>query len=63
MGASELIAAIWQDHRLDVSTGANRLHVAVAILRKLGLHGILVRRHDGYCLDPNVPLRVEVFPD
>jgi hypothetical protein len=59
MSASELIAGVWQDERIDRRTGKNRLHVAVAILRKLGLHGILVRRHDGYRLDPNVPIRVD----
>ena len=61
MSASELIAATWPDDDLDVTAAVNRLHVAVAMLRKLGLHDILVRRIDGYCLDPNVPLRVEVL--
>jgi hypothetical protein len=49
--ASELIEAGWPGERIQAEAALNRLHVAIATLRKLGLRNILVKSTDGYRLD------------
>jgi len=52
----DLLVAGWPGERLVKQSGANRVYVAVATLRELGL-GELLRKHAaGYLLDPDVPL-------
>ena len=51
---AELIAAAWPDQKLLRSSALNRLHVALATLRQLGLQSVLQRRGDGYLLATRV---------
>ncbi|MEZ4449019.1 MAG: FHA domain-containing protein [Nannocystaceae bacterium] len=54
---AELRAAGWPDERVLERAGANRVHVALTTLRKLGLRELLLRRDDGYLLHPDVVVR------
>ncbi|MCB9707162.1 MAG: FHA domain-containing protein [Myxococcales bacterium] len=54
---AELLAAGWPDERVLERAGANRVHVALTALRKLGLRELLLRRDDGYVVDPDVDVR------
>lgn len=56
MGVKELLALGWPGTRILERAGQNRVYVAVATLRKLGLANYLERTDDGYLLDPEVPL-------
>ena len=40
-----------------------RVHQAIATLRKLGLRSALLRKQDGYLLDPSVPVTRVQKPD
>jgi hypothetical protein len=51
--AESLVAAGWPDERMAWESAVNRLHVALAQLRKLGLKGFLLRRDEGWELDPD----------
>ncbi|MBX3246503.1 MAG: hypothetical protein KF901_04905 [Myxococcales bacterium] len=57
----DLIAAGWPGERVLPHAAANRLRVAIATLRKLGLHEVLVTRGSAYLLHPAVPVH-EVDP-
>ena len=50
--AGELVAAGWPNERIVAQAATNRIHNAVAQLRRMGLRGMLVTRSDGYFLDP-----------
>jgi len=52
----ELVAASWPGERMGESSARNRLHVAVATLRRLGLDRVLQSEEGGYRLDPEVPV-------
>ena len=52
----QLIEAGWPGEEVRPDAGATRVYAALSTLRKLGLREILVRRDDGYLLDPGVPL-------
>jgi predicted ATPase len=54
----EMFEAGWPDEKADPRSRKNRLHVAIAGLRKLGLRGLLLGNDRGYLLDPEVALRV-----
>lgn len=54
LGSAELVAAGWPGQRVLPAAAANRLHVAIATLRSLGLRGALLRERRGYFLDPNI---------
>lgn len=47
-----LFRAGWPDQRIDVRAAAGRVYVALTSLRNLGLRDVLLRRDDGYLLDP-----------
>ncbi|MEZ4240343.1 MAG: hypothetical protein R3F59_30160 [Myxococcota bacterium] len=47
-----VLAAGWPGERILPEAGANRVYVAMATLRKLGLAAALLTRDDGYLLDP-----------
>lgn len=47
----ELIAAVWPGERMVSGAAANRLRVAIASLRKLGLRDVIVTRGSAYLLD------------
>lgn len=46
----------WPGERMSHASGANRVYVAIATLRREGLSDVLVKRPEGYMLDPAVPL-------
>lgn len=58
LSRSELVHAGWPGERVAGAAASNRLQVALAQLRKLGLERTLLRRGDGYQLDPQVALHV-----
>lgn len=53
----DLVQHGWPGEKLVGTTGPDRAYAALSTLRKLGLRSVLVRRDDGYLLDPAVPLR------
>jgi len=44
----------WPDERVSPRAAAARVYTAMYTLRRMGLRGILVRRDDGYLIDPRV---------
>jgi predicted ATPase len=50
----DLVEAGWPNERMAARSATGRVHVAVATLRRLGLAKVLMRREDGYLLDPTV---------
>ncbi len=46
----------WPGEKIIAEAGQNRVYVAIATLRKLGLGELLITRKDGYLLDPGVHL-------
>ena len=53
-----LVRAGWPDEAILAAAAKNRLHVTIARLRKSGLERTLVRRDDGYLLDPERLVRI-----
>lgn len=51
----ELVQHGWPGEKLVGTTGPDRAYAAISTLRKLGLR--VLRRDDGYLLDPAVPIR------
>ncbi len=60
---ADLFAAGWPGDRADAHSAAMRVHQAIATLRKLGLRSALLRKQDGYLLDPSVPVARVQKPD
>jgi hypothetical protein len=56
----ELLQAGWPGENPIQKAGSNRVYVAIATLRKLGLGPLLQRWDNGYRLDPSVPCRFEL---
>lgn len=56
LSTAELFAAGWPGERAKESAAGNRVYVALAGLRTLGLRGLLQSVDGGYRLDPAVPL-------
>jgi len=56
LDVGRLIAAGWPSEKIARSSALNRLHVALATLRSLGLRDVLLRQGEGYLLDPSVTL-------
>lgn len=52
----EAVEAAWPGEKIAWRAGQNRVRVAIASLRRMGLRGVLLTRGDGYLLDPDVPL-------
>ncbi|MBS2017501.1 MAG: helix-turn-helix domain-containing protein [Deltaproteobacteria bacterium] len=50
----QLVARAWPGERMVPRARRNRLHVAIATLRKLGLRPVLERRDEGYLLSRDV---------
>jgi len=46
-----LFAAAWPGEKIGIESAHNRLYVAIATLRRLGLAGVLHTQTDGYLLD------------
>lgn len=59
LGLDELLAAGWPGERVGDSAGANRVHVALTTLRKLGLRALLVSSAAGYALSSAIPCVLE----
>ena len=53
---ANLIQAGWAGERMSEASAANRLRVAIATLRKLGLRDVIVSRQGGYRLHPSCQL-------
>ncbi len=56
--ADFLMTCVWPGERILPESAASRLYVAIATLRKLGLHDVLVTRAEGYLLHPAISIRV-----
>jgi hypothetical protein len=56
VGRDVLLEAGWQGERMHPEAALNRLYVAIATLRKLGLRDALLNRDDGYLIDPQCEL-------
>jgi hypothetical protein len=54
-----LFEAGWTGQYMHPEVGPRRVYTAVSLLRKLGLAGALLRRDDGYLLDPAVLLLID----
>jgi len=54
-----LLAAGWPDDQVDARSARNRVRVAIATLRSLGLRDALLSSDDGYQLDARVAIKVE----
>ncbi len=54
INARELVAAGWPGERLLPCAATNRLYVALATLRSLGMRGCLRRGRGGWLLDPEL---------
>ncbi|MCA9622735.1 MAG: hypothetical protein KC731_27135, partial [Myxococcales bacterium] len=51
-----LVAAGWPSERVMARAGIDRVYNAVATLRRLGLRDAILRRDNGYLLDPDTEL-------
>ena len=56
---SEVFAAGWPGESIHPDSQGNRVRVAIATLRKLGLTDVLNRTEEGYSLDPSLGIRWE----
>lgn len=54
-----LVEAGWPGERVMAKAGVDRVYNAVATLRRLGLREHLLRRDEGYLLDPETPLVID----
>lgn len=60
LSSEALFTAGWPGVKIAPQSANNRLYVALAKLRKMGLKVLLLRTDEGYLLDPNTPvLRVD----
>ena len=55
----ELLEAGWPGERVLPAAAANRVYVALATLRKMGLKDVLRSNDSGYFLDPAVPFVIQ----
>jgi predicted ATPase/Tfp pilus assembly protein PilF len=54
----QLQRAGWEGEKIFPDAAANRMHVALSELRKLGFRDLLLARAGGYLLDPEVPIQL-----
>lgn len=54
----DLLEAGWPGEKVLPEAGANRVYVALATLRKMGLKDVLRSTDSGYFLDPAVPMQL-----
>jgi hypothetical protein len=59
LSVEQLLCLGWPGEDPLPEAGSNRVYVAIATLRKLGLGQLLQRWDGGYRLDPSVPCRIE----
>lgn len=53
----DLLSAGWPGERPIPPSGANRVHVALAHLRRMGLRDVIERTRDGYRFAPNAAVK------
>lgn len=58
LSLDELQEAGWPGERMLPDAAANRIHVGMTQLRKLGLKAWLRRSREGYFLDPALPIEL-----
>ncbi len=58
LAVEEMFAIGWPGQKAQPRSAASRVYVAMSTLRGLGLRDILVRHHDGYLLEPTVPITI-----
>lgn len=63
LSLDEVIRAGWPGERIGDEAAANRVRVALATLRKLGLRQAIVTARGGYLLDPAIVVDIEPAPD
>jgi hypothetical protein len=59
MSSEDIFGAGWPGERASRDAAVNRVRVAIATLRKLGLRPHLLTRSDGYVIDPDVTIAHE----
>ncbi len=59
LDAAALVALAWPGERILPDAATNRLYVALSGLRARGLRAWIVRRDNGYLLDPALRVRIE----
>ncbi len=52
--AEQVFEAGWPYERASAKAAAARVYTAVYTLRRFGLRGVLVRRDDGYMIEPSI---------
>lgn len=58
ISSERLVAAGWPGERIARDAALHRVPVAIATLRRLGLGDALLKRSDGYLLDPSIEVNV-----
>ncbi len=58
LDVNRVLEAGWPGERVLPEAATNRVYVAIATLRKLGLAGVLRTSDEGYLLDHAVPLEL-----
>ncbi|MBK6919109.1 MAG: hypothetical protein IPH07_17065 [Deltaproteobacteria bacterium] len=56
LSLASLVAAGWPGERIQAKAARNRVHVALATLRQMGLRPFLIRDCDGYLLAPSLSI-------
>ena len=56
LSLDDLLCAGWPGERVLAEAGASRVYTAIGTLRRMGLKPTLLRRDDGYLLDPELEL-------
>ncbi len=54
----DLLAAGWPGEKILPHAAKNRLYVALTSLRNMGFRELMRANDEGYCLDPDVPVRI-----
>jgi DNA-binding winged helix-turn-helix (wHTH) protein len=54
----DLIAVGWPGEKVQAKSGANRVYVALATLRRLGLRDIISKQRDGYLIAADAPVEI-----
>lgn len=56
LSLASLVEAGWPGERIKAKAARNRVHVALATLRQMGLRPFLLRDNDGYRLAPSLSI-------
>ena len=58
LAVDDVCRAVWPGERILPRAARRRVQVAISTLRSHGLRDVLQTNHDGYLLDPDVPLTI-----